>query len=279
MAPSTQTFVFIVIAAAISIAKSADDSYWLSKERLGEQQLKDIVDLQVQLWSSAKAVNGSKLRVLCNQSRHFGVERDPGKATKGHEATLLHTVLMQKPGLVATLRKLIAHKKGDFNIMHTLQIRTVESLTYHGHAPQRGGGGGGVDVDGLGWHDDFGSFLTMVVMLSRLEDYRGGAFEIDTGAEVKSMRLDRGDVMVWKSWLPHRVAPVTGGKRHVLVVEWWNEAEQLGAELVHRMSAPPNPKKYCLQVAHAAQGLYDFNTCWGYNAPEQVQELMRKFKV
>ena len=96
---------------------------------------------------------------------------------------------------------------------------------------------------------------------------------------MKSKRLDRGEVMVWKSWLPHRVTPVTGGRRHVLVVEWWNEAEQLGAELVHRMSEPPNPKEYCLQVARAAKGLYDFNACWGYNAPEQVQELVREYKL
>merc|ERR1712008_583370 len=150
--------------------------------------------------------------------------------------------------------------------VYRLRMRNVESLTYFGQVSPDG------NSDGLGWHDDFGSYITMVVMLSRLGEYSGGGFEVENidRVRVESRRLDRGEVMAWKSWRPHGVRPVTRGKRHVLVIEFWDQEEQLGEKLVHRQGENPDIFQYCLNVQRASKGKYNFKHCWGFNSPEQI---------
>jgi len=57
-------------------------------------------------------------------------------------------------------------------------------------------------------------------MVSDPEEYGGGEFEIVTGGnlnDTKKFKMDRGDILFFASWMPHRVLPVTHGKRKSLV--------------------------------------------------------------
>ena len=88
------------------------------------------------------------------------------------------------------------------------------------------------DKDGhYDWHQDNASKaegriemfrkLSLIVQLSDKKSYEGGAFEIKsvTGAalDVPENALSRGSVIVFPSYLEHRIAPVTSGVRHSLV--------------------------------------------------------------
>lgn len=60
--------------------------------------------------------------------------------------------------------------------------------------------------------------LTIVVQLTNPEDYDGGDLELLCSVENPTpTKRDRGTVIVFPSWLMHRVMPVTRGKRHSLV--------------------------------------------------------------
>lgn len=75
--------------------------------------------------------------------------------------------------------------------------------------------------DGFDWHLDAGPEraatrkLSLSVMLTRPDDYDGGALEI-AGAN-EAMRPELGTAIVFPSFLAHRVTPVTRGKRIALV--------------------------------------------------------------
>lgn len=76
------------------------------------------------------------------------------------------------------------------------------------------------------WHTDSGPTLqehrklTFVVGLSDPDDYEGGELEINiTGNHEKSFttKIKKGDVVVFPSYLPHRVKSVTKGTRMTMV--------------------------------------------------------------
>lgn len=62
--------------------------------------------------------------------------------------------------------------------------------------------------------------ISSVLFLSDPDDYEGGEFEICVNGnldDIRSFKPKRGDCMFFASWMPHRVKPVTSGKRHTLV--------------------------------------------------------------
>ena len=64
-------------------------------------------------------------------------------------------------------------------------------------------------------HNDYGSLITMDLMLSPSGDYSGGDFctkEVD--GEMLSHRFERGDLLLFVSHKYHSVRPVTNGRRH-----------------------------------------------------------------
>lgn len=72
------------------------------------------------------------------------------------------------------------------------------------------------------WHPD-SSFLlnnpimrklTVIAMLSESNEYTGGNLEIE---EVGEIKMEKGDVLVFPSWLRHRVTPVEEGLRKTAV--------------------------------------------------------------
>jgi len=79
---------------------------------------------------------------------------------------------------------------------------------------------------GLPWihHRDWGSLITIDVMLSPRANFDGGTFQtsrVDGSLERAHEPFDRGDALVFVSHKPHHVAPVTRGERTVLVLELW----------------------------------------------------------
>lgn len=71
------------------------------------------------------------------------------------------------------------------------------------------------------WHIDSGTGLTrkisLVVQLSRPEEYEGGNLEIMTGSKPTQMEKSRGSITVFPSSTLHRVTPVIKGSRQSLV--------------------------------------------------------------
>lgn len=63
--------------------------------------------------------------------------------------------------------------------------------------------------------DEISRKLSVICMLSDSNDYSGGSFEFEKYGEVK---LERGDVIVFPSFLKHKVLPVTQGLRKTAVI-------------------------------------------------------------
>lgn len=75
------------------------------------------------------------------------------------------------------------------------------------------------------WHQDvwlesdrcYDRKLSLVVQLSEPGDYTGGAFEFFGLQDPGETFAPRGSMLIFPSWLQHRVAPVTAGLRRSLV--------------------------------------------------------------
>ncbi len=73
------------------------------------------------------------------------------------------------------------------------------------------------------WHSDIGDGpiarrrkLTIVVQLSDQAAYSGGELQINLGGAVLTAGRGQGDATLFASFMLHRVAPVTHGRRHSL---------------------------------------------------------------
>jgi len=83
------------------------------------------------------------------------------------------------------------------------------------------------------WHTDYGRHecsmrkLTGIIQLSDSNDYEGGDFEFgltDTeGSGLLKGNRDKGCLLVFPSFLSHRVAPLTKGKRYSIIT--WLEGD------------------------------------------------------
>jgi len=72
-----------------------------------------------------------------------------------------------------------------------------------------------------GWHPDIGPGknirkISIVVQLSDPADYKGGELVLNTGNEVKTDK-EQGSVILFPSFLLHRVEPLLSGNRYSLV--------------------------------------------------------------
>lgn len=74
------------------------------------------------------------------------------------------------------------------------------------------------------WHVDIGPGsinhrkISITVQLSDPEEYEGGDFELWTGGEFKTLPKSKGDVIIFPSFLMHRITPITKGTRKSLVL-------------------------------------------------------------
>lgn len=79
-----------------------------------------------------------------------------------------------------------------------------------------------------GWHMDQGAGpaprkLSLSVQLSQPDEYEGGELEMNLGSSCKAVQKDAGSVVVFPSYVVHRVRPVSGGTRRSLVA--WASGE------------------------------------------------------
>lgn len=70
------------------------------------------------------------------------------------------------------------------------------------------------DCDPFRKADDLHRKITLVLMLSNEDEYVGGHFEIRHSGRIK---LQRGDAVIFPSWVEHRVTPVLFGRRRSVV--------------------------------------------------------------
>ncbi|CAK0875075.1 unnamed protein product [Prorocentrum cordatum] len=77
-------------------------------------------------------------------------------------------------------------------------------------------------------HVDVGSLWTLDVMLSRPgEDFDGGEFRtLEADGDLKAHEFGFGDAVAFVSHKRHCVAPVTRGRRQVMVIEFWHGEER-----------------------------------------------------
>ena len=81
--------------------------------------------------------------------------------------------------------------------------------------------------DHFNWHNDQANFtgptrkISFSLGLSNSNEYEGGDLVIKTSFKENHYKLDRGDIIVFPSWVLHKVTSVTKGKRRVVV--GWGE--------------------------------------------------------
>ncbi len=76
------------------------------------------------------------------------------------------------------------------------------------------------------WHIDYGMKspqqplsrkLSFSLGISDKDDYEGGELLTKINAKESSIKLDRGEIVIFPSWMLHKVTPVTKGRRKVIV--------------------------------------------------------------
>lgn len=167
-----------------------------------------------QLQELRQTILKDDLREELSQHREFGL----GGA--GHETLFLHKHLDNAmPNLRQRLLDLAlrADESAGWNVTSGTAVtaRCLELIRYEGSEadPEK--------AASIGWHGDGATLMTLLVMLSKADDYEGGAVEFRADSAQERYELDAGDVLAWRGWTYHRVFPVTRGLRDVFVVEWW----------------------------------------------------------
>lgn len=111
---------------------------------------------------------------------------------------------------IQTIVSQVNHDKFQFDLDH-LEMLQYGKYKINGHYT---------------WHMDSGPNiprhrkLSIVLALSNTDDYEGGEFMINTTGNqdnCTTFKIRRGDMLLFPSFMPHKVAPVTKGERMTLV--------------------------------------------------------------
>ena len=166
----------------------------------------------------------------CAELVAYGMTKNPVVATVGHGSSSevrpirtstvrwLDSAAVELKPLVSRLEKLFfeANVKMfgfDYHSFHELQF-TEYLASNAGH---------------YDWHEDncwvpnaatadvFDRKLSLVVQLSAPESYAGGRLELERDNLKDTQFVNQGDVIIFPSFLRHRVTPVTSGVRYSLV--------------------------------------------------------------
>jgi len=71
-------------------------------------------------------------------------------------------------------------------------------------------------------HHDYGSLVTVDLMLSDTSEFEGGCFQtLETDGELLTHDFERGDALFFLSHKDHAVTELTAGRRNIMVVELW----------------------------------------------------------
>lgn len=139
-------------------------------------------------------------------SKYHGAKNDPGEV----QSWLLNRNQKELGWIYNRITPFIknANVFWDFDLAATEQINFLEF---------------GVS-NNTGWHlDGFAPKtarrkLTFSIMLSDPDDYRGGAIELWYGADRISLpRVNKGEILIWPSFILNRIASVKRGPRRALV--------------------------------------------------------------
>ena len=65
--------------------------------------------------------------------------------------------------------------------------------------------------------DDSMRKISMSCLLTDSSEFEGGDFQLQTSATPYNIKLEKGDIVMFPSYVLHRVSPVTKGVRHSLV--------------------------------------------------------------
>ena len=122
--------------------------------------------------------------------------------------------------LYEKLEKLVIQANKE---LFNFSITQVTDLIHYVIYPENGGH--------LDWHMDVGKLgvnrrkLALTVQLSDPTEYDGGEFEIWFGSKEKFITVPRqkGDVIIFPTFLMHRIKPITRGQRKALV--FWTGGE------------------------------------------------------
>jgi len=97
-------------------------------------------------------------------------------------------------------------------------------------------------------HFDRDSLVTVGMMLSSTDEFEGGAFQtLEADGTMKTHQYEQGDALVFVSHKYHCVAPVTNGRRNVMIMELWKAPERRCA---HRCTEPELVE--CPYTVHAS---------------------------
>ena len=71
-------------------------------------------------------------------------------------------------------------------------------------------------------HIDYGSLMTLDIMLSHTSEFEGGIFQtLEADGSFASHPFERGDALIFQSHKYHSISPVTWGRRNVFIAEIW----------------------------------------------------------
>jgi hypothetical protein len=148
----------------------------------------------------------------------WSTDADRGDAPPVWTVVFLQAECRLQTLLPALTRKLYAAVRAadgaHWNVTRGVEHVSIRCAEYHTMRV----GGGLADPE----HYDYGSLLTLDVMLSDEASFDGGGFRtLEADGSLAPHAFARGDALLFVSHKPHCVAPVTRGVRHVLVVEFW----------------------------------------------------------
>ena len=121
-------------------------------------------------------------------------------------------------------------------------------------------------------HYDHGSLVTVDIMLSPTANFEGGTLQtLETDGTMLDAHFEKGDATVFVSHKYHCVAPVTAGKRQVLVAEVWAGVER---ECAHRCEQHEGDCPISLALSRAATGIEGLDAgAYGHWLNEQCLAL------
>ena len=182
-----------------------------------------IVDSQTDYWEASRSVNGQTAKESYNTSRvAVAKTARPNKFPASILNKLHNAVQETKSGVYAfvepwSIQKYKAIDRGHFHWHHDV----LDFFLYH-------------DSDRDKTHEQVylknimpRRKMSVSVALNDRSDYNGGQFIIDVGdGKATPVDLDRGDTVIFDSYVYHGVEDVTGGQRSALIV-WLVDGEEL----------------------------------------------------
>ena len=106
----------------------------------------------------------------------------------------------------------------NFNIKTIEPLQLTRYVAPHGHYDFH------QDGNGYTTKNNLTRKLSFSCLLNNSEDFEGGELEFFTSTTPHSVKLNKGDIVVFPSYQLHRVKPVTKGKRYSLVA--WVDGPQ-----------------------------------------------------